>query len=516
MLLLILFAFIAALLAAQIILSASPEQATNGTIVEEAGAITAQAAPGPGTGFAIPENPAGGAAAAGLSSGPSTFTTLDIESPNQDSGGAGSSEPGPDTPAAPGSLSGRVVSGAAPAGSPLARITVYLADSTGAFTGPSARTAADGSFGFPGLAPGDYRLFFFDPAGAWKSAWYGGAPPAGLVVHVAAGGAVSVSQALLPAEPSEGSIAGRVTDGSGKGVGGVSVLAYLVDEGAGIKLLFQSEVVTDDNGDYRITGLPPASSGTGGTAAGYKIQFMPSKGGYASQWFSEQPTYQTAKLIELHAGETADGIDARLGGGGTISGTVTIEAGNKPAASVLVDIFDEAGVILDTQLTAADGSYKSDALPAGAYGIRVTSRSSQYESEWYNNRKDFASADKVMVVSGSDSGGIDINLDPPPPPEPPEPPVLHSAAASPVSVDSPEPGSSTSGSSGTGASAPDMPVAEAPDLPGASAHATSAPGTLPESAKPGASPESATVRALPGSVPEAASTGTGWLSHQHQ
>ncbi|MHB8858485.1 MAG: MSCRAMM family protein [Thermoleophilia bacterium] len=427
MLLLILFGFIAALLAAQIILSDSSEQAANGPIVEQAGAVTTSSGVN-GPVPAVPGATPGGAPGGAFGAGTSVFTNLDTEWPQAGSDGEDSSGRGPASPASTGSLSGHVVSGL-PAGSPLARITVYLADSTGAFAGPSARTAENGGFEFPGLAPGDYRLFFFDSAGVWKSAWYGGAPPAGLTIHIAAGGAVSISQALLPAEATDGSISGHVSDGSGKGLIGVSVLAYLVDEAAGVKLLFQSEVVTDANGDYRITGLPPASSSTGsGKAAGYKIEFVPARDGYASQWFSDQPTYQTAKIIELHAGETAGGVDACLGGGGTVSGRVTIENGNKPAAFVMVDIFDEAGIIVDTQLTTADGYYRSDPLPAGAYAIRVTSRSSQYEGEWYNNRKEFSSADKVAVVSGKDSGGIDINLDPPPPPAPPDPPALHGAA----------------------------------------------------------------------------------------
>ena len=496
--LLFLFALIAASLIAQTLLSDSSNQTAGGTIAEEAGAVSMQGAPQttqPGAGG--PGLPAGGSAGNDFGSGAAAFLTNDFTAANTISSGGEASGPGnAPAPGAPGSLAGRVVSGAAPVGAPIGRITVYLAGSNGIFTGASAKTAGDGSFRFTNLAPADYKVFFFDSTGAWKSAWYGSPAPGGSPVHVAGGSETDISQALMPAEPTGGAIAGRVTDGFGKGVAGVDVLAYFVDEAAGVQLLFKAEAVTDENGDYIIAGLPPSGPDPA-KATGYKIQFLPS-GGFASQWFSGQPTYRTAKLIEVDAGKTAGGIDACLGEGGTISGRVTIEGGNKPAAYVLVDIFDEAGVIVDTQITGAGGSYQSDMLPAGTYRLRVTPHSSSgYAGEWYNDRKDFASADRIFVLSGKNSSGIDINLDPPAP-EPPEPPALHGNDAGLIPAGPAGPAAQTqdAGSADNAAPGPESADNSAPPTaspetspPGTAPPGTSPPGTSPPgSSTPGTSP----------------------------
>ncbi len=419
--LLLLAVGIAGLLIVQFSLTGSSDTADNsGIISEQAGAIT--------TGAAVPQNagivPGGGVSVPGDSSGDFdvfdspfatdyTIFTYDASSNNSTApGGSGDATPTD----APGMISGVVSSNAANGSVPISRITAFLATGNGVFTGASARTDENGLFYFSNLSPGEYRIFFFDNAGAWDSSWYGATAnqPKGISLNVTPGYRVHINQELSPVGSSLCAIAGHVTNGAGKGEGGVSVLAYYVDESAGVQLVLRGEALTDDNGDYLITGLQPTVGGSGGSGGagekGYKVQFLPPGNEHAAQWYENQTTHETAKLLSIAAGEVLRDIDANLGGGGTISGKVTLD-GNQPAASVMVDIFDESGVIVDTQIADESGLFASDSLPAGSYRLRATSRSSLFASEWFNDKPDFASADPIYVFSGKDSSGIVVNLD---------------------------------------------------------------------------------------------------------
>jgi len=321
-----------------------------------------------------------------------------------------------------GSLSGTVWESIASCGSDcgpeadrLGDITVYLADAARNPTGKTAVTSRDGQFLFSGLAPGKYNLFFADPSGAYISEWY---VPQTIIagdtsIQVEAEKNTEVSMYLKPTDTGEepGGISGVVRNSSGKGIAGVTVLAYQVDEAAGILLALKNLAVTDIDGKYHITGLPPEPPAGGlptGKEAGYKIFFSPDPGsGYAPQWYLDQPTHVTAKLIGLLPGEEIDGIDAVLDGGGTISGHVYGDG--RPLAGVTIDIFDESGVIVAGGLTGPAGEFLSRPLDAGSYRIRASGMEG-FEDEWYNDKQSFATADPVAVIFGEDSSGLEITL----------------------------------------------------------------------------------------------------------
>lgn len=420
MILLLLAAFVAGLLIVQLSLSGSADTAADeGPIVEQAGIIDSESAAsqplGPGPGASANSTGSDSTDFAGLAAGAgSSFYISFADSPNS-SGDTGGSVPPVDQPDAPGALSGTVVDATIPGSSPIPRITVYLARSDGVFTGATARTGDDGSFLFDGLAPGEYKLYFFDLAGTWKAAWYGGpAAPAGPLVNVVSGRDTHIVQGLNLADPEDGAISGKITDAAGNGVAGVDVLAYFVDEAAGVHLLLKGFAVTDAEGNYEVSGLPPSDSTASGGGVnhvtGYKVQFVPAGETYSSQWYDGQPTHMTAKLMQLKPAEKLSGIDAILTGGGTISGRITLEDG-QPASWTLVDIFDASGVIVDTQITAGDGAYKSDILPAGIYHLRAVPQSREYSVKWYSNGHDLPSSAAIQVFAGQDTGGIDVVLE---------------------------------------------------------------------------------------------------------
>ncbi|MHB9112259.1 MAG: MSCRAMM family protein [Thermoleophilia bacterium] len=418
--LLLLAAFVAGLLIVQISLSGSAETASEaGPIVDQAGTIgsenTGTQSLGAGAGAAAGSTGAGNPDLAGLTADSDSSFYISFVGSTGTSGNVSDPTPPEDQPTGAGSISGNVYEATGHGNDHVPRITVYLARSDGVFTGATAMTGEDSRFHFEGLAPGEYKLYFFDLAGTFEGVWYGApATPAGIPITVASGRDVYVMQRLSRADPEDGAISGRVTDAAGNGIAGVDVLAYFVDEANGVRLLLQGSAVTDAEGNYEVTGLPAdastTSSGGASHVTGYKVQFAPSGETYSSQWYDGQPTHLTAKLMQLKPAEKLGGIDAVLTGGGTISGRITLEGG-AAAPSTLVDIFDASGVIVDTKIAAGDGTYQSDMLPAGTYHLRAVPRSSEYSAKWYENGNDLSSSAAIQVLAGKDTGGLDLVLE---------------------------------------------------------------------------------------------------------
>jgi hypothetical protein len=312
---------------------------------------------------------------------------------------------------APGPESGGRISGLAQdeTAQPQPGIYVYLADAEGSLIGDYQVTDAEGRFDFAGLSSGSYKLYFTDPSGYYESGWYGNVgSPIGAQIQVGAGGVTSIVQTLVPSSlPEHGTFTGRVTSSCGggappacaQGLPGVVVSAFLLEEnGSGMTLRGTS--VSDSSGYYRLDNLPPGD---------YKISFNPPGESFAYQWYNGQQSIENAEIVPLQPGQTVGKIDASLSEGGYISGEVGTEAG--PLALARVDIFDKAGVIVDTMLTGSDGSYQSGPLPEGSYRIRVSPPTGEYLGEWYDNEHDFASANVVTVNGGTASSGINIELE---------------------------------------------------------------------------------------------------------
>jgi hypothetical protein len=295
---------------------------------------------------------------------------------------------------------------------PLSGITVYLVDSNARPTGATTVTGPGGQFRLSGLAPGGYNVYFEDPTGKYDSSWY---IPETIVqadpVRILAGRETAIAMTLYPASGAEttGAISGHVQAGDGKSVSGVTVIAYWSELSAGEVLVLKAMAKTDASGNYLISGLPANEDGPGGSPkSGYKVLFAPGPGsGYPQQWYQSQSTHETAKLLSVGPGEEVQGIDAVLGEGSHISGTV--RGGGLPLAGILVDIYDDTGVIVSSVMTDFSGGYRSGPLAAGSYRIHAAGNAG-YTQEWYSDKTDFASADPVTVTSGAETSGIEMNL----------------------------------------------------------------------------------------------------------
>lgn len=282
---------------------------------------------------------------------------------------------------------------------PLAGINVFLADVAGVLTGQSVTTDTSGSFRLAGLAGGAYRVFFSDPAGRYRSGWYGGG--SGSPVGVGDRQEVNLVFSMLRENVLRGSITGNVTGPGGLGMAGVEVLVYEVDPPV-VLLELRQVVVTAADGSYSVTGLAPGN---------YKVLFQPADGFSSPEWYRDAADNAAAELIALLPGETVGKVDAALVQGGRVSGQISHDG--SPAAFALVDVFDQTGVIVDSAVTNSLGFYVSNPLPAGFYKVRVAPGS--YGSRWYDGRDDFGSADWVQIIGGQVTAGIDIQLTSVPP-----------------------------------------------------------------------------------------------------
>jgi protocatechuate 3,4-dioxygenase beta subunit len=218
---------------------------------------------------------------------------------------------------------------------------------------------------------------------------------------------------------STGSISGRVTVG-GKAAANVSVAAYSLEGMNARKVPAKS--VTDVEGRYRLTGLPPA-----------QYQVIPITPDLASA--EEVPEGNmgfmfapTSRSVTLAAGEDVENVDLNLVRGSVITGRVT-DANGKPAVEEFINLLpvDEKGTPLgnmrmpfrsESYSTDDRGIYRIYGLSRGRYkvsagfepggGINYTRTS--YPRTFYGDTPDQNKARVVELAEGAEATGIDIQV----------------------------------------------------------------------------------------------------------
>ncbi len=204
------------------------------------------------------------------------------------------------------------------------------------------------------------------------------------------------SLALAPsAFAATGSIEGTVTESGHKGLTGVSVTVYNVDEE------IKGTTTTNVNGEYTVGGLPGGS---------YKVGFS-DRPNYADQYYQKQASFESASLVPVAEGNATAGIDAEMMQPGKIAGRVTNSAG-APVADVSVEAYTgEFEFIADASaLTNANGEYVVEGLPEGTYKVGFSPSGSNYLSQYYNGQETFSAATPVLVSAGTTTLGINVTL----------------------------------------------------------------------------------------------------------
>ena len=166
---------------------------------------------------------------------------------------------------------------------------------------------------------------------------------------------------------------------------------------------FYASTFTQADGTYRLRGIAPAGN--------YIIRFRPpNSSGYAVEWYNDKSWSGEADAVAVVLREETPNINAQLGYGGTISGTVTAAVSGLPIANVTVVARDEANIGINSAVTNASGQYTIYRVPACNVKLNFNAGTTGYASEWYNDKADFATADLVPVAAGQNVTGINAQL----------------------------------------------------------------------------------------------------------
>jgi hypothetical protein len=197
-----------------------------------------------------------------------------------------------------------------------------------------------------------------------------------------------------------GELTGRVTSATTHApIEGVTVEAYEGDsDGA----------VTNANGEYTITHL-------GNRSDEYKVSFSPLFGDgldFFPQWYNDRESEFESDPVDVPLDHTTSGINAALIEAGQIAGSVTDAHTGQGLAGISACASNRVVYEPRCATTEADGSYKIPGLPAGAYKVEFYSNSTEYFTQYYNDRQSDAEVNLVSVELGHTTSEIDAALEP--------------------------------------------------------------------------------------------------------
>lgn len=284
-------------------------------------------------------------------------------------------------------------------GNPLNGVGVTAIDSAGnAVVSGNTGWTGSGNYTIAGLRPGFYKVYFNPQPG--NAAEY---HPDRLLmteavpVQVQTGQTVTGIDAQLAAA---GSISGRVTDGSGSGIYGITVSAMDVETDR------VYSATTNATGNYTITRVLPDV---------YRVRFRPEIGAWATEWFDGSADFAAADAVTVSAGQAVANISVRLEeDGGLITGLVTGPSG-APAWGVRVAARDSVkGVQIAQGYTNPSGQYTIRRLPTGQAKVTFDADTSflAVSSEHFNDKTAFAAADPVATTRGGTTSDINAMLAP--------------------------------------------------------------------------------------------------------
>ncbi|NIA01617.1 MAG: hypothetical protein GWO83_00555 [Bacteroidia bacterium] len=294
-------------------------------------------------------------------------------------------------------------------GTPLSGVWVDIYDSGGNWTSWGSTNTSGVYTSSSGLATGDYFLRTYDYTGHINElyddilclGWC--TMTSGTPVSVTDAATTSgIDFALTPG----GRISGTVTkEGTSNPISGLYVEIY--DSGG----KYVTDGTSDGSGNY-ITDA--------GLTTGTYYARTYSSDGYIDELYDDIQCVGTCTVtdgtpISVTIGIETPGIDFALAPGGLISGTVEDASSHLPIASMWVSIFDTGGTYLTYGYTDGAGSYTSySALPTGTY-YALTSNSSGYLNELYDDILCASSCTvtdgtPINVTAGATTPGIDFDL----------------------------------------------------------------------------------------------------------
>jgi hypothetical protein len=201
--------------------------------------------------------------------------------------------------------------------------------------------------------------------------------------------------------------AGGWIDGTVTGGAPVTAQPGVCVDAVGASGEIVNSATTGVGGRYQIGNLPPGS---------YRVYFGdPScpDGPYdvTSQWYKGALSEKAAALVTVTSGTATQGIDAVLGGDGTVTGTVTGPAGSR-LSGVCVSAIGLSREDLPTVGVSSGGAYTITGLPPGRYRVQFSSGcgASGYISQWWRDAGSERTASVLTVAAGAIVSGIDATL----------------------------------------------------------------------------------------------------------
>ncbi len=215
----------------------------------------------------------------------------------------------------------------------------------------------------------------------------------------------SGASSTTPQTAADGSIAGEVAAAANSAaIEGIEVCAYPdLDE----EDLFGTCATTNAAGEYAVSGL------AGGE---YIVEFSaPDRStlNYLTQYYDGKSTYEEAAPVNVTDGAATSGIDAAMAVGGEIAGKATAASSEAAIEGIEVCAYSAEGDEQRCALTGAGGEYAVRGLASGAYTVSfsVPSHSGlNYLGQYYDDKRFFDEASKVMVTTGTTTAGIDAAM----------------------------------------------------------------------------------------------------------
>ncbi|WP_280801107.1 carboxypeptidase regulatory-like domain-containing protein, partial [Aurantimicrobium minutum] len=237
-----------------------------------------------------------------------------------------------------------------------------------------------GNYVLDGLPAGTYKVVAYEDTN-YESQWWrngGSLATADVTPSVSIGANTELSDIVFY---SGGVIAGKLTNSSNQPLGGdVSLLNTST-------YTMTTHPISAD-GTYVISGLEPGT---------YKVGVDPD-GNYKSEWWENKAQQWEATPITLAENEKIYGKNFVVDQGATISGRVLDEDG-MPISGVQVST--SGGTCCNNASTDEEGNYSLEGISAGNYVIQFRAPwGENYVDEYYNNKLDYSSAEKITVAAG--------------------------------------------------------------------------------------------------------------------
>jgi len=285
-------------------------------------------------------------------------------------------------------------------------ISVEVYGAIGNFLGETL-SAADGSFQFTDLAPGEFYLRTRNTFGH-ADVLYDGRPCVGTACQVRRGDTVilnpgdSVSGITLNLAPGA-TISGEVHDRLNTATKLSGVTVQLLDNRGAVAL----QQTSDAAGQFAFTGL----------AGGDYHLVTRNTPAYVDQTFGGTPCPTACNglngtVVSVAAGATSSSNLLDLAPGASISGNVT--ASGSPTVGAQAQIYNASGVPVAQQPTNASGNYEVNNLPDGDFFVRVRNVPGHVSQLWNgiacSGYCDILSGDPVAITGSTSVGSINFAL----------------------------------------------------------------------------------------------------------